>query len=45
LFDHLSRGRAEAITRARIGEAVIERGLAKITPILKLVLTQILQGR
>jgi hypothetical protein len=41
----LSRGRAEAITRTRIGEAVVEKGLAGVTPILKVVLTQILQGR
>jgi hypothetical protein len=41
----LSRARAEAITRATIGEAVVEKGLAKITPVLKLVLSQILQGR
>ena len=45
LFDHLSRARPEAITRDRIGEAVVEIGLAKITPVLKLVLGQILQGR
>lgn len=45
LFDHLSRARTEAITRERIGEAVIEKGLAKITPVLKQVLAQILQGR
>ena len=45
LFDHLSRGRAEAITRERIGEAVVEKGLAGVTPTLKLVLTQVLQGR
>ena len=45
LFDHLSRGRPEAITRERIGEAVVEMGLAGVTPTLKLVLTQILQGR
>jgi hypothetical protein len=45
LFDHLTRGRPEAITRERIGEAVVEKGLAKITPVLKLVLSQILQGR
>jgi hypothetical protein len=45
LFDHLSRGRAGAITRERIGEAIVETGLAKITPTLKLVLGQILQGR
>ena len=45
LFDHLSRGRPKAITRERIGEAVVEKGLAGIAPTLKLVLTQILQGR
>jgi hypothetical protein len=45
LFDHLSNARAEAITRARIGEAVVEKGIAKIAPVLKQVLTQILQGR
>ena len=45
LFDYLSKGRPEAITRERIGEAVIEKGLARITPILRTVLAQILQGR
>lgn len=45
LFDHLSRGRPQAITRERIGEAVVEKGLAGVTPVLKVVLTQILQGR
>lgn len=45
LFDHLSRERPKAITRERIGEAVIERGLAGVTPTLRVVLTQILQGR
>lgn len=46
LFDHLSAaGRPAAIDRARIGEAVVERGLAGISPTLKLVLGQILQGR
>ena len=45
LFDHLSKGRPEAITRERIGGAVIEKGLAGITPILRTVLAQILQGR
>jgi hypothetical protein len=45
LFDHLSRGRPEAITRERIGEAVVEKGLAGVTPVLKVVLAQILQGR
>ncbi len=45
LFDHLSKVRAEAVTRAKIGEAVVEKGIAKITPVLKQVLAQILQGR
>lgn len=45
LFDHLSRARTDAITRVHIGEAVVEKGLAKITPVLKRVLAQILQGR
>ena len=45
LFDHLSRGRSTAITRERIGDAVVEKGLAGVTPMLKVVLTQILQGR
>src|SRR5262245_38298586 len=46
LFDHLSReGRPAAIDRGRIGEAIVERGLARVSPQLKLVLGQILQGR
>ncbi|MFL6730147.1 MAG: gene transfer agent family protein [Sphingomicrobium sp.] len=45
LFDHLSRGRPDAITRERIGEAVAEKGLAGVSPILRSVLAQILQGR
>ena len=46
LFDHLSRaGRPDGIDRARIGEAIVEQGLAGVSPQLKLVLGQILQGR
>lgn len=45
LFDHLSADRSPAITRERIGEAVVEKGLAGISPILKLVLGQILKGK
>lgn len=46
LFDHLSRGaRPPGIDRRRIGEAIIEQGLAGVSPQLKLVLGQILQGR
>ena len=45
LFDHLSSGRAAGITRARIGEAIVEKGFAGVTPILRVVLGQILQGQ
>src|SRR5688500_17720471 len=45
LFDHLSKSRPEAITRERIGEAIVEMGMAKVTPVLRIVLGQILQGR
>lgn len=45
LFDHLSAGRPATITRERIGEAIVENGLAGITPELRLVLGQILKGR
>jgi len=44
LFDHLSPGRPAAITRERIGEAVVQKGLAAISPTLRLVLGQILKG-
>ena len=40
------RGRpAGGATAERIGEAIAEQGLARVTPALKLLLTQILQGR
>ena len=45
LFDHLSATRPAGITRERIGEAVVEKGLAGISPVLKLVLGQILKGK
>jgi len=46
LFDHLTReGRPVAIDRSRIGEAIVELGLAKVSPQLKIVLSQILRGR
>jgi hypothetical protein len=45
LFDHLSIGRATGITRERIGEAVVDTGLARISPVLRVVLGQILQGK
>lgn len=45
LFDHVSAERPKAITRARIGEAIVAAGLAQVTPILRLLLGQILQGK
>jgi hypothetical protein len=44
LFDHLSAGRPPAITRERIGQAIVESGLAGISPMLRLILGQILKG-
>ena len=45
LFDHVSAGRPVAITRERIGEAIVATGLANVTPQLRVLLGQILQGR
>jgi hypothetical protein len=45
LFDHLSADRPKAITRERIGDAVVEKGLAGISPTLRLILEQILRGK
>ena len=45
LFDHLSAERPKTIGRAMIGEAVVAMGLAKVAPILRLVLGQILKGQ
>jgi hypothetical protein len=45
LFDHLSRSRPKAINRDMIGEAVVAIGLAKVAPVLRVVLGQILKGR
>jgi Phage tail tube protein, GTA-gp10 len=42
LFWHCAGG---AATREEVGEAIVAQGLAKVTPALKLLLTQILQGR
>jgi hypothetical protein len=42
LFWHCSGGR---VPRERIGAAIAECGLAAVTPVLKLLLVQILQGR
>ncbi|HEX8534213.1 MAG TPA: gene transfer agent family protein [Allosphingosinicella sp.] len=45
LFWHCVAARPEGLTRERVGEAIAEVGLAKATPVLKVLLTQILQGR
>ena len=45
LFDHVSSGRAAGITRERIGEAIVATGLANMTPQLRVLLGQILQGQ
>ena len=45
LFWHCVHDRPEAVTQERIGAAIAEAGLAAMTPILKRLLTQILQGR
>ncbi|PWG01834.1 gene transfer agent family protein [Sphingosinicella humi] len=45
LFWHCIKDRPEHCTRERIGAAVVEAGLAGMTPVLKTLLTQILQGR
>jgi len=45
LFWHCVDGRPEGLTRETVGAAVVERGLAGVTPALKILLGQILQGR
>jgi len=45
LFWHCLADRPEALSRERLGEAVAAQGLAAATPVLKVLLTQILQGR
>jgi hypothetical protein len=45
LLWHCVAGRPEHLTREMVGAAVAEAGLARATPVLKLLLTQILQGR
>jgi hypothetical protein len=44
LFWHCVAARPEALTRERIGAAIAETGIANVTPVLKVLLTQILQG-
>ena len=45
LFWHCRHDAPAGLTRERLGEAVAEAGLAAATPALRVLLTQILQGR
>jgi len=45
LFWHCVAERPEALTREAVGEAVIAQGLSAVTPALRMLLGQILQGR
>ena len=45
LFDHLSADRPSGITRQHLGEAIVETGIAGVSPLLRMVLAQILQGK
>ena len=45
LLFHCAADLPDGVTRERIGQAIAERGLAKATPVLRTLLTQILQGR
>ncbi|MGP7796946.1 gene transfer agent family protein [Sphingomonas sp. CLY1604] len=45
LFWHCLREIPEGITRERFGEALIAAGLARLTPVLRVLLGQILGGR
>ena len=45
LFFHCAADRPDDLTRERIGQAIAETGLAGTAPALRVLLTQILQGR
>jgi hypothetical protein len=45
LFWHVIDARPEAVARENVGEALVGMGLAEATPLLKIVLRQILMGR
>ena len=44
LFWHCLYAAPEGVTRERVGAAVVEMGLARVAPVLKGLLRQILQG-
>nr|WP_246553447.1 gene transfer agent family protein [Sphingopyxis soli] len=45
LFWHCIRDRDAGMTREAVGEALVEQGLAAVTPALRVLLGQILQGQ
>lgn len=45
LFWHCLHEAPEGLTRERLGEAVVTQGLAGVTPVLRVLLQQILAGR
>ena len=45
LFWHCVTERPEELTQAKVGEAVVAQGLVAVTPALRVLLGQILQGR
>lgn len=44
LFWHVVRDRPAGLTREDVGRAVVEAGLARTTPVLRIVLRQVLEG-
>jgi hypothetical protein len=45
LFWHCVRERPDDLTRERLGEAIVERGLVATTPLLRTLIDEILKGR
>lgn len=45
LFWHCIRDRPQELTREAVGEALVAAGLAAVTPALRVLIGQILQGR
>jgi len=45
LFWHCLRELPDGMTRERLGEAIVALGLAKVTPVLRVLIGQILAGR
>jgi hypothetical protein len=45
LFWHCLADRPEALSRERVGEAIVAQGLAGVSPMLRVLLHQILAGR